>query len=133
MTKLLGYLAAFTLLINNTGFAAVLVTEAGDKKIETVTLAKSGIASIEGQSIPLGTLGAGLRNKKVLFVNVKVYVAELFASEQSKFIRTEAEALKSLDSSRTIAVRLNFLRSVAADKVQVRCAPGVTCSRNRRS
>jgi hypothetical protein len=99
--------------------ASLLKTEAGDKKIESITISKSGIVTIEGKDTTLTTLGAGLRTKKVLIANVKVYVAEIFSSEATKFVRTEAEALNSIDLSGTSAVKLNFLRSVDAEKVQV--------------
>lgn len=98
--------------------ASILTTTPGKNEIAGVNIAKEAALNVEGQSIPLELIGAGLRNKKVLFANVKVYVAELFASDASKFVRKESDALSSLDNSRTVALQLNFVRTVEAEKVQ---------------
>jgi hypothetical protein len=107
-----------TTLFASSSFAALLTTNAGDKSIEGVKIAKDGQVNINGQQIPVSIIGSGLRTKKVLIVNVKVYVAELLSSDASKFVRSEDQALSSLDQSRTIALRLTFLRGVDAETVQ---------------
>jgi hypothetical protein len=105
-------------LMASSAFAALLTTTPGDKVIEGIKVAKTGQVNIDNQQIPVDLIGAGLRSKKVVIVNVKVYVAELMSSDASKFVRTDADALKSLDDSRTVAIRLTFLRGVDAATVQ---------------
>lgn len=102
------------LFVTSTFAAAILQTTPGPQNIEKIQIAKEGTVSIEGQKIPVSLLGAGLREKKVMVFPVNVYVAELFANEPGKFIRTSTEALNSLEQSQTIAVRLHFLRTVDA-------------------
>lgn len=108
---------ASTLMASST-FAAVLTTTPGDKVIEGIKIAQTGQVNIENQQLPVSLIGAGLRAKHVVIANVKVYVAELLSSDASKFVRTDADALKSLDDSRTIALRMTFLRGVDAATVQ---------------
>lgn len=124
MTKHLITMAAFALMTSS-AFAGIVTTTAGDKNIEGVQIAKEGTVSIENQQIPVSIIGAGLRAKKVAIVNVKVYVAELLSSDASKFVRTEAEALSSLDQSRTTVLRMNFLRAVDAASLQAAFADGL--------
>lgn len=106
------------LLIPLLSQGSVLTSEPGEKKIESVAIAKSATLNIENQTRKLDFIAAGLRQKKVLFVQVKVYIAELFASDGSKFIHSQSEALNSLELSPTIAMRLHFLRNVDAEKIQ---------------
>lgn len=57
------------------------------------------------QSLPL--LGAGLRNKKVAFLKFKVYVASVFAKNESAWNDPKAD----------IAIRLDFLRNIPNEKI----------------
>ncbi len=110
---------ATLLALAGTAQAAVLTTtKSSGKVIETINIAQEATVSIENQNIPVSVVGAGLRQKKVAVVKVKVYVGELLSSDASKFVRNDAEALNSIDQSRTIAYRLNFVRSVDAPTVQ---------------
>jgi hypothetical protein len=84
------------------------------KVIEGVKLSGSLKGTIEGSSLNLKTVGSALRVKKVLFVKAKVYVGELFFSEPEKFKRSKEEALSSIHSAESAAVRLTFLRDVDA-------------------
>lgn len=106
-------------LVNSLAFANVLTLEGEDKTIEGVKIAKSGVIENEGQKFPVGIVGAGLRAKKVLIANVKVYVAQLLASDPTKFVRAETEALHSLENMQGVAIQMHFLRTVEAEKVQV--------------
>lgn len=106
-------------LVNSLAFANVLTLEGEDKTIEGVKIAKSGVIENEGQKYPVGLVGAGLRAKKVLIANVKVYVAQLLASDPTKFVRAETEALHSLENMQGVAIQMLFLRTVEAEKVQV--------------
>lgn len=96
--------------------AALLKTEAGSTKLEKFTLSSSASTIIEGQEMKLTEVGAGLRAKKVVFVNVKVYVGELFVSDIAKFKKDDA--LNSLKDQKAVAIQLHFLRDVDADNVQ---------------
>lgn len=113
-TWVLSIIASFTLSSN----ASVLSKEGGSQTIEGIQVSKTAILDVNNQKIGMDLIGAGLRGKKVLFTQVKVYVAELFSSDASQFIRTKKDALTSLDKSRATAIRLTFLRSVDAETVQ---------------
>jgi hypothetical protein len=104
-------------LMTSTAFAGIVSTTAGDKTVESVQIAKEGTVSIENQQIPVSIVGAGLRKKKIGPFAVKVYVVELLSSDASKFVRTEADALKSMADSRTTVLRMSILKSFDADTV----------------
>ncbi|MDG0818287.1 chalcone isomerase family protein [Bdellovibrio svalbardensis] len=108
----------FSLLLSLHASAALLTNDGSKGKLEGVALSSGSTASVEGESIKLSHIGAGLRAKKVVFVNVKVYVGELFASSPEKFKKSETEALGSLKDQKVIAIQLHFLRNVDADNVQ---------------
>ncbi|MGZ3808688.1 MAG: chalcone isomerase family protein, partial [Bacteriovorax sp.] len=101
--------------------AGVLSLENGNRSIEGVNIAKEATLTLPGTtaSEKLDFIGAGLRSKKVLVANVKVYVAQLFLDNAGKFVRTEAGAVKSLADMKAGAIHLTFLRSVDASTVQV--------------
>ena len=89
-----------------------------------------GTASIDGKDFDLTTVGSGLRSKKVLLANVKVYVAQLLVSSPNSFVRKDREALKSLEDSQTVAMQLSFLRTVEAEKVKISFKEGLPMSIN---
>ncbi|MBC7713104.1 MAG: chalcone isomerase family protein [Rhizobacter sp.] len=101
--------------------AGVLSLEEGTRSIEGVNVAKSASIALTGTTSAekLDFIGAGLRTKKVLIANVKVYVAQIFLDNAGKFVRTNAGAVKSLSDMKAGAVHLTFLRSVDAPTVQV--------------
>lgn len=101
--------------------AGVLTLEQGNKTIEGVNVAKSATLALPGatEATKLDFIGAGLRAKKVLVANVKVYVAQIFADNAGKFVRTEDGAMASMKDMKAAAVNLTFLRSVDAPTVQV--------------
>lgn len=121
-------LAALMIFASTQSHASVLTNGAPGKKIETVQVFSSVSTQIDHQSVTLDLAGAGLRAKKVLFSNVKVYVAELFASDLQLFVRNESEALTSLGKSPVVAIRLGFLRTVGADQVQVSFREALTAN-----
>lgn len=98
--------------------AGLLKMEKGSRSIEGINISKSAVASVDGKESQLGTVGAGLRWKKVLLTKVKVYVAQLLVSSPARFIKKDHEALKSLADSDVVALQMSFLRTVEADKVQ---------------
>lgn len=98
--------------------AALLKMEKGTRSIEGVNISKSATAKFEKSETQLGTVGGGLRWKKVLLSKVKVYVAQILVSSPERFVKKDKEALKSLDDSEMVALQMTFLRTVEADKVQ---------------
>ncbi|MFL5812902.1 MAG: chalcone isomerase family protein [Bdellovibrionia bacterium] len=87
--------------------------------IENVTIAKSATAKIADRNLTLQTVGAGIRAKKVAVVNVKVYVTQLMLSDSAHYVRTDAGALDSASTSPSSALKLDFLRAVDAQTVQL--------------
>lgn len=106
------------LALASTTHAALLTTEGSGSKIEKLTLPTSGVTSVDGDSLKLTAVGAGLRTKKVVFVNVKVYVGQLFVNSLESFKKTDSEALSSLKEQKAVAIQMHFLRDVDADNVQ---------------
>ncbi|MEN0059104.1 MAG: chalcone isomerase family protein [Bdellovibrio sp.] len=111
-------LSLATLLIPFFTQAALLTTEGDGKKIEGVTLAKSATAKWNDSAVALSSVGGGLRAKKVVFVNVRVYVAQLYVSSLETFKKEETSALASVKDQKTLAIQLHFLRDVDAKDVQ---------------
>ncbi|UOF00164.1 chalcone isomerase family protein [Bdellovibrio reynosensis] len=98
--------------------AALLKLEKGTRSIEGVNISKSATTEIDKSTTELGTVGGGLRWKKVLLMKTKVYVAQLLVSSPERFTKKPSDALKSLDDSTIAAIQMTFLRTVEADKVQ---------------
>lgn len=105
-----------TLLLSMNALAALLTNEASSNKLEKVTLSSAATYRLENETLKLSEVGAGLRAKKVVFVNIKVYVGELFVSDLSKF--NKENPLPSLKDQKAVAIQLHFLRSVDAENVQ---------------
>lgn len=99
---LTGLLTSFQ---NSTAFA--------QSQLEGVTLSTTGLTK-DGQKLQY--VGAGLRNKKVILVNVRVYVGEFFIADTTKFQKTNP--LKTVSESSPALIQLHFLRDVDAEKVQ---------------
>jgi hypothetical protein len=110
--------ALFSLMLVQSASAALLTTEGTGPTVEKVNLPATATVTSEGETIKLSSVGAGLRTKKVVFVNVKVYVGQLFVSDLATFKKTEAEALSSLKDQKAVAIQLHFVRDVDAEKVQ---------------
>jgi hypothetical protein len=106
-----------SVLAGQAAVAGILEQVAGTTKIESVTIAASAKATVEGRISELKPVGAGLRTKKVATFNVKIYVAQLLASNPEKFVRTSEGALASLKDSKTVAIHLTLVRSLDADQV----------------
>lgn len=108
---------ALALVLAQSADAGVLELTAGTTQIENVNVAAGAQATVEGRKSQLTLAGAGLRTKKVAIVTAKVYVAELFVADVSKYVRTLEGALDSLSASNTVAIQLTLLRSLDADTV----------------
>jgi hypothetical protein len=107
---------SIALLFGITSQASLLTYEAGPSKIESVNLNKTATINIENkpEGAKMEILGAGTRNKKVLFVNAKVYVLQIFSDNKAGFAR-DAGALTSLVSnSSNVALKISMLRTVDA-------------------
>lgn len=98
--------------------AELLNLEAGEKTIEGVNVASKASLTRGDKSTELPLLGSGLRQKRVLLSDVNVYVTQVFADSTEKFVREEAKALASMEQMSTVAIRMTFLRTVEAEKVQ---------------
>lgn len=118
MNRSLATLVMTSLFATSAFAGLVTTTKASGKSVEGVSVAQEANVNLNNQAIPVSVIGAGLRTKKVLIAKVKVYVAELLSSDASKFVRADGKALASLEESRTIALRMTFLRDVEAEKVQ---------------
>ena len=110
-------LISLVLLFSLGAQAALLTTEGAGEKIEKAQLAKTATTKVGEETLNLAAAGAGLRAKKVVFVNVKVYAAQLFVSDITKFKYSESEALGSLKDQAAVAIQMHFLRSVDAENV----------------
>lgn len=96
-----------------TALVALVASNAFSQTLEGINLSTAGVTK-NGQKLQY--IGAGIRSKKVVLVNVKVYVGELLVSDITKF--KKAEALKSVTEASPALVQLHFLRDVDADRVQ---------------
>ncbi len=94
--------------------AALVSFDKGAKDIEGVNLNNSATMA-DGSKLDL--LGAGLRVKKVLFVNAKVYVLQLFSDNKTGFAH-DAGALTSLATgAQTVVLKISMLRTVEASSL----------------
>lgn len=99
-----------TFFLSPPSFAQTPVTT-----LEGIPLSPS-LTTKEGHRLQL--VGAGLRSKKVLMIQVRAYVAEFFVADLGKFKKNPAEALVSVSEASPAMMRLHFLRDVDAGKVQ---------------
>ena len=97
-------------------FAALLTPEGQGGVLEKVVLPQHVQATVEGTTQKLTSVGFGLRTKKVVFVNVKVYLGQFFVSDLASF--DKKEALNSAKKQKSLAIQMHFLRSVEGEKVQ---------------
>ncbi len=105
-----------SLLLSAQTSAAVLTPEGTGSKVEKFTLPASATATVEGVPLKLNPIGAGLRAKKVVFVNVKVYVGQLFVTSPESFKKDDP--INSLKAQQATAIQMHFLRDVDAENVQ---------------
>lgn len=91
---------------------SVLTLTPGPKNIEGVNAAAGGTVSLQGQAIALQPICAALRWKPVLVAKINAYVGQILATDASKFIRNESQAIDSLDQSNTVVFHYTMLRDV---------------------
>lgn len=96
------------------------ILEFGEKSSELngVPIYTSGLYSSGDQDLLLADLGHGLRKKKVGFIGVNVYVAQIMGAEAAAFIKDPKQALDSLGQMKAFAIRMEFLRDVSEQKVK---------------
>ncbi len=105
--------------------AAILNVTPSTNKIDDVTLGSKAVATTEGKSTNLDFIAGGKRIKKILVVKANVYVAQLFVDQKDKFSKTPKEAdletdltsLNSVSNLGVVALKLDFLRDLSADKI----------------
>lgn len=117
--KILGMTFFSLLLTVASSYAELLTKELSGKEMYGVKLSNAASTKVGQLNVNLVQVGAGLRTKKVLVANIKVYTAELFVSEPLAVVKSEADILETVSNMRTAAVQLTFLRNVEAEKVQV--------------
>lgn len=85
-----------------------------------VNLSSGGVLTLpDGATIPMTTIGGGLRKKKVLFASFRVYVAQFLVStsEAGRFVRDSNGALESTDSLTAVAMHLSFQRTISSKQL----------------
>lgn len=97
--------------------AGILTKDAGSKEIAGVKLATKATLSYKSQVQNLEPVAAALRSKKVILVNVNVYVGEVFKTVGTTVEKTADKIVSSLLQQPTSAIQLTFLRDVDAEKV----------------
>ena len=110
--------SAIICLFSVNAFAGFLNLEGSSETIEKISISKAASVNINGETLKLNSIGAGLRSKKVAFVNVRVYVAQFLGTSSETFKRTDSEALASIKDQKAVAMQLNFLRDVDGEKIQ---------------
>lgn len=97
--------------------AGILTKESGSKEIAGVKLATRAQLSYKSQIAVLEPVAAALRTKKVILVNVNVYVGEIYKSSGVIVDKTADKVVASLLQQPTVVIQLTFLRDVDAEKV----------------
>ncbi len=111
------FLFTFVLtFLPSNGFASLLHPSPGEQKILGVTIAPAAVFEQDGKPISLTSVGAGLRTKHIVFVDVNVYVGHLFVSDAATFKKDQP--LDSLAQQKVVAFQLSFLRDVESSKIR---------------
>lgn len=106
----------------NSAFADLLTLtpNASSFKIKSVVLSQTASTKINDKDTDLVNVGSGLRAKYLLpILGTPVYVAQVFAADPANYKKSSTgnESLASLEKQPAVAVRLDFLFNVSADKV----------------
>ncbi len=96
--------------------AALLTPEGSSGTVEKIALPESAAATLGETSIKLTSIGSAVRAKKVMFVNVKVYVGQILVGDKDSF--DKANPLQSVSNQNAAAIQLHFVRDVDAENVQ---------------
>jgi hypothetical protein len=79
--------------------------------IAGVTLTSTAAATLAGAPVSLTTVGSALRWKVVLG-QTNIYVGELLVSDPSRYVKSVAGALPSLENEQSVALVLHFVYNV---------------------
>ena len=110
-------LFALAFILSASAHADLLTLAPGTANISGVNISTGATAVVDGKTINLTTVGAGLRKKVVLF-KVDVYVAQLMVDDATRFVKSDAGALPSLENVGAVALRMDFkFRDVPAAKM----------------
>lgn len=104
------------LLTLNTAHAALLEYQNSTNKLENVTLANS--AKIVESQEELTQTGAGVRKKKIVFVKVDVYVAQLFLSNPTQFKMMDSQPVDKIGGQKAVALQIHLLRNLDSSKMK---------------
>lgn len=114
------FLSAVIALTTVTAQASLLTLKKEVKKVDVVSVAAGATANVDGKALDLTTLGAGLRSKKVLFMNVKVYVGQLMTDNVGAVdLKNPNAVLANLGNNNASAFTMTFVRSVTSDQLTV--------------
>ncbi|MCC6137272.1 MAG: chalcone isomerase family protein [Bdellovibrionaceae bacterium] len=99
--------------------AELMTLTPGAKAISNVALSDAATVKVEGADVTLTNVGSGLRKKYLAIFGTSVYVAQVFAAQPEQFVKSNTgnAALESLQNQTVVAVRLDFVYNVSADKV----------------
>ncbi|MBY0384693.1 hypothetical protein K2X05_06000 [bacterium] len=99
--------------------ASVASFTPGTEKISGVTLSTNAVVSVNGADVTLTNVGSGLRKKYIAILGTAVYVAQIFATQPEKYVKSNVDnqALDSLKDQTATLVKLDFVYNVSADKV----------------
>lgn len=111
-------LFAFVMASSLFAQGALLTYEDGSKEINKVNLKRTATINDRENKptlLKMDLLGAGLRTKKVLISEVKVYVLQLFSDNEAAYSRNADTALSSLvQNSNGVALKLDMARTVTS-------------------
>ncbi len=98
--------------------ADLLTLKPGTVVKQGVNVSIGATAKVGETNSELTTVGSGLRKKKVVLIPIKVYIAQLMVSDQTRYVKTAGGALASIDNQPTVAMYLKFLRDVPAGNIK---------------
>lgn len=107
------------ILTSQVASADLLTLTPSTDKISNVTLSQSAIASANGADVTLTNVASGLRKKYLAIFGTSVYVAQILAAQPELYVKSTDgnTSLESLATQTVVAVRLDFVYNVSADKV----------------
>ncbi|MEQ1666434.1 MAG: hypothetical protein ABL927_13780 [Bdellovibrionales bacterium] len=109
----------FALNLSSVAGAKNLLLRQSNVSIESILISPKAVSRIENHSVKVTLLGAGLYSKNFLFYSTVKYVAQLFGSEPERFIRTENDALHSLNQMSDVSIQLTFLSEITAHDLEL--------------
>jgi len=125
LTKKTIYFSLFFSLAAQLSQASILNVESGTEKIAGISVANSATLAAPAntqtapeEALKLTQVGAGIREKKIVFVNVDVYLAQLFLSNPAQFKALDTKTVDKLGGQKAVALQIHFLRDLSSDKMK---------------